>query len=294
MTTLSQHYAKKAKNGTGTTTKKTFMVPYEELYLVPGENIRPLDEAHARRMGELWKKGVEFPALEVVVTEKGVKVVHGQHRLVGAGYAREDGFNVARIECTDAPKDPLKQLAQQVGGNDGLAMTPLVRAEAYRRARVAGYEISEIAEEFHRSVTDVESHLALISLDADLTEMVKRGEISKTTAIALNREHGPKSGRVAKHRLNQVKAAGKKKLTTSAAMQQFSARKARRLVELLVDAEAIPHGDGMALSIVDGTWEEIERILAEYRAGISQDSGEVETFEDNLTQRVKEPAGDSV
>lgn len=33
MTTLSQLYKQKEKNGTGTTVKKTFMVPITELYL---------------------------------------------------------------------------------------------------------------------------------------------------------------------------------------------------------------------------------------------------------------------
>lgn len=33
MATLSQYYKHKDKNGTGTTVKKAFMVPYDELYL---------------------------------------------------------------------------------------------------------------------------------------------------------------------------------------------------------------------------------------------------------------------
>ncbi|MCU6316529.1 DNA-binding protein, partial [Proteus mirabilis] len=77
MTTLSQHYKHKDKNGTGITVKKTFMVPYEELYLEPGDNIRPPNEAHARKMCELWKSGADLPALSVQVTEKGVKIIDG-------------------------------------------------------------------------------------------------------------------------------------------------------------------------------------------------------------------------
>lgn len=60
MATLSQYYKHKDKNGTGTTVKKAFMVPYDELYLEPGDNIRPLNEEHARKMCELWKSGADL------------------------------------------------------------------------------------------------------------------------------------------------------------------------------------------------------------------------------------------
>ncbi|MFK8258303.1 hypothetical protein ACFL9S_11005 [Erwinia sp. AnSW2-5] len=73
----------------------------------------------------------------------------------------------------------------------------------------------------------------------------------------------------------KAKAAGKSKLTKSDAIPQFSARKARRLVELLVDAEFERNGDGDYLALAMDTSDEINRILAEYRAGIgTKDTGE--------------------
>jgi len=91
----------------------------------------------------------------------------------------------------------------------------------------------------------------------------------------LSREHGAKAGSVAAAGLAKAKAAGKSKLTKSAAIPQFSARKARRLVELLVDAEADVDGGFHQLILSPGTNEEINRILAEYRAGIgTKDAGE--------------------
>lgn len=235
MTTLSQLYKQKDKNGTGTTVKKTFMVPYEELYLEPGDNMRPLNEDWAQHMCELWKSGTDLPALDVQVTEKGVKIIDGQHRFIGAGYARAQGVSIPRIECKDFIGTELQRLALQAGRNNGLAITPIQRATQYNRAKNHGHTTQEIADAFHRSVADVENHLQLLSSGDVLLSMVEAGEVSASTAVALSREHGPKAETIAKEGLAKAKAAGKKKLTRSAALPQFSAAKARQFIQIVSD-----------------------------------------------------------
>ncbi|QNQ52592.1 DNA-binding protein [Serratia liquefaciens] len=275
MATLSQHYKQKDKNGTGTTVKKTYMVPFEELYLEEGDNIRPLNVEHAEKMRDLWIAGADLPALSVTVTEKGVRINDGQHRFAGAGLAREMGTDIPRIECKDFIGTELERLAHQAGSNDGLAVTPIQRARHYNRAKNHGHSIPEIAKAFHRSVADVESHLQLLSSGDVLISMVESGEVAATTAVALSREHGAKAETVAVEGLAKAKAAGKKKLTKSDAMPQFNAGKARRLVELLCDASLERTGETDYLSLSDGTADEVVRIIAEYRQGIkSDDSGE--------------------
>lgn len=262
MTTLSQHYKHKDKNGTGITVKKTFMVPYEELYLEPGDNIRPPNEAHARKMCELWKSGADLPALSVQVTEKGVKIIDGQHRYIGAGYAIADGVNIPRIECKDFIGTELERLAHQAGTSEGLAITPVQRATQYNRARNAGHTIQEIADAFHRSTSDVETHLQLLSSGDELIKLVEAGEIAATTAVALSREHGPKADSVATGLMSKAKAAGKKKLTRSAALPQFSAVKARKFIQAVAEA-------GLEL---DG---EAGLLMEEYQAFLSETRQEV-------------------
>ncbi|EMM7986214.1 DNA-binding protein [Morganella morganii] len=262
MATLSQYYKHKDKNGTGTTVKKAFMVPYDELYLEPGDNIRPLNEEHARKMCELWKSGADLPALSVQVTEKGVKIIDGQHRYIGAGYAIADGISIPRIECKDFIGTELERLAHQAGTSEGLAITPVQRAKQYNRARNAGYTIQEIADEFHRSTSDVETHLQLLSSGDELIKLVEAGEIAATTAVALSREHGPKADSVATGLMSKAKAAGKKKLTRSVALPQFSAVKARKFIQAVADA-------GLEL---DG---EAGLLMEEYQAFLSETGQEV-------------------
>lgn len=268
MATLSQHYKQKDKNGTGTTVKKTYMVPFEELYTVEGEQGRPLNMEHAEKMCELWIAGADLPALVVKVTEQGVKIIDGQHRFTGAGLARAKGVNIPRLECKDFLGSDLEELALQTGSSDSLQVTPIERASQYNKAKNRGYTVAEIAKAFHRSVADVESYLQLLSSGDVLIGMVESGEVAASTAVALSREHGAKAGSIATEGLAKAKAAGKKKLTRSDAIPLFSAVKARRLVELLVDAEFERNGDGDYLALAMDTSDEINRIIAEYRKGI--------------------------
>lgn len=218
MSTLSQYYKQKEQNGTGTTVKKTFMVPFEELYTVDGEQGRPLNKDHAEKMCELWMSGTDLPALLVEVTERGVKIIDGQHRHHGAYLAREKGHHIPRIECKDFIGTPLEKLAIQTGSSEGLQITPIERAINYNKAKNQGHSLQEIAKAFHRSVTDVENHLQLLSSGETLLVMVNSGEVSATTAMELSKKHGPAAGRIASEQFEKAKAAGKKKLTRSAAI----------------------------------------------------------------------------
>lgn len=233
MTTLSQYYKQKDNNGTGTTVKKTFNVPVTELYIVDGEQGRPLNMAHAEKMCELWMAGADLPALTVEVTERGIHVLDGQHRYMGAVMANERGHQIPRIECKDFVGTELQKLAMQTGSSEGLQMTPVERAVQYNKAKNKGYSLTEIAREFHRSITDVENHLQLLSSGETLINMVNSGEVSATTAVELSKKHGPAAGRIVGEQLEKAKAAGKKKLTRTAALAQFSAKQSRLLVELL-------------------------------------------------------------
>ncbi|MBP2197198.1 ParB/RepB/Spo0J family partition protein [Pantoea cypripedii] len=266
MSTLSLVYKGKEKNGTGITVKKTYMVPIDELYLEEGFNIRPLDMEHAEYMRDCWIAGADLPPLSVIVTEQGIKVLDGQHRFIGAKLAAEMGYPIPRIECKDFVGTPLQALAHQAKSSQGKPISAIERALGYVRAKNQGYSLTEIAKEFGRSITDVETHLQLLSSGQELISMVESGEVAPTTAVALSREHGASAGRIATQQLEKAKASGKKKLTRSAAMPQFSAAKARRLVELLCDARYMGVVDGEAVLYHDDKYTaEVISILNEYR-----------------------------
>lgn len=274
MSSLLSLYKAKDKNGTETTVKKTFLVPLSELYVEPGYNVREIDQEHVEEFRDAFIAGEFIPPLAVQVTEHGVKVIDGHHRYYGAKMATDSGHDIARLECKDFSGSEADRIAFMVTSSQGKALSPLERAAAYQRLLNQGWTNAEIAKKVKRSTADVDQHLHLLECGDSLIEMVKAGEVAPTTAVALSREHGPKAGAVAQEQMQKAKAAGKSKLTRSAAIPQFSAAKARRLVELLVDAELDRDGGFDNLILSHGTSEEIMHILAEYRSGIEGGASE--------------------
>ncbi|MEZ0582469.1 ParB/RepB/Spo0J family partition protein [Erwinia sp. STN24] len=274
MSSLSLLYKTKDKNGTETTVKKTFLVPLSELYVEPGYNVREIDQEHVTEFRDAFIAGEFVPPLAVQVTEQGVKVIDGHHRYYGAMMATDAGHEVARLECKDFVGTEADRIAFMVTSSQGKALAPLERAAAYQRLSNQGWEAAEIAKKVKRSVADVNYHLQLLECGDGLIAMVKSGEVAPTTAVALSQLHGAKAESVALAQMDKARAAGKKKLTKSDAMPQFSAKKARRLVELLVDALYVNEEVIELLVLASGTAEEIQRILAEYRSGIPTTGGE--------------------
>lgn len=237
MSSLSLHYKSKDKNGTGTTVKKTFLVPLSEIYVEPGFNVRKIDQVHVEEFRDAFVAGEFVPPLAVQVTEKGVKIIDGHHRYYGAKLATEAGHEVPRLECKDFVGSDADRIAFMVTSSQGKPLTALERAAAYQRMINQGWEAAEIARKVKRSVADVDHHLQLLTCGDGLIEMVRTGEVSPTTAVALSREHGPEASTIAAEQMTKAKAAGKKKLTRSAAIPKFSTTKALAFIQAIADTD---------------------------------------------------------
>lgn len=275
MTNLARIYDKKAKTETNITTRKTYLLGVDELYVESGYNIREIDQTHVEEFRDAFIAGEHVPPLAVQVTEQGIKIIDGHHRYHGALLAKEAGYDI-RLECKDFVGSEADRIAFMVTSSQGRALEPLERAAAYQRMSNQGMEPAEIAKKVKRSIADVEHHLQLLTSGDELIAMVKNREVAATTAVALVREHGVKAGSVARTQLEKAKATGKKKLTKADAMPQFSAARARRLVELLCDAQKGEAEEGKgeaeegkgALLIDLSHIEEVMAIITEYRSGI--------------------------
>lgn len=270
MSTLSLTYKEKDKNDTNITTRKTYLLGVDELYVEPGYNVREIDQQHVEEFRDAFIAGEHVPPLTVQVTEQGVKIIDGHHRYHGAKLAQEAGHEI-RLECKDFTGSEADRIAFMVTSSQGRALEPLERAAAYQRLKNQGWEPAEIAKKVKRSVADVDHHLALLTAGDGLIKMVKTGEVAATTAVAMVREHGAKAETVAKTQLAKAKAGGKKKLTRAAAIPQFSATRARRLVELLKDAVLLQDSpDFDYFKLPPGVAVEITSILQEYEQHSAQ------------------------
>lgn len=258
MTSLSIVHKNREESETDIVPRKTYFVGLKELYIEPGYNIRPIDPAHVEYLRDLMIDAEELPPLAVKVTDKGLKIVDGHHRYLAA---TEAGHEIARLECKDAKGTEADLTALQITSTQNKALSPIDRANGYLRMFNQGKTEAEIAKKVKRSVEDIRHHLQLLECGDELIGMVQAGEVAATTAVSMTREFGTKAGAVAEQKLAEAKASGKKKLTKSAAMPQFSAVKARRLVELLAAFEFTDDG----YTAPDEVYLEAMGILAEYR-----------------------------
>jgi len=263
MTNLAKIYDNKGRNDTNITTRKTYLLGVDELYVETGYNIREIDQAHVEEFRDAFIAGEHVPPLAVQVTEHGIKIIDGHHRYHGAKLAKEAGYEI-RLECKDFVGNEADRIAFMVTSSQGRALEPLERAAAYQRMINQGWEPAEIAKKVKRSVADVDHHLALLTVGDGLIEMVKTGEVAATTAVAMVREHGVQALKVARQQLDKVKASGKRKLTRAEAIPKFKLTKAVRLLDILVN-QKIDCIEGNNYILLDSEiCFEVMSILSEY------------------------------
>ncbi|WP_337264367.1 MULTISPECIES: ParB/RepB/Spo0J family partition protein [unclassified Serratia (in: enterobacteria)] len=265
MASLSQYYNSKESTGSDITTRKTFLVPLSEIYAEEGYNVRELNQPHVEEFRDAFIAGEYIPPLAVEVTEHGVKVIDGHHRYYGALAATEAGCEILRLECKDFVGTEADKIAFMVTSSQGLALTPLERAAAYQRLLNQGWTHSEIAKKVKRSESDIIQHIQLAECSGYIKSLVRAGSMNYAIAIGIHREHGVYADREAARLMKKAEDAGKKKVTKSMAQPQFSAKKARRMLELLFDAVPIVQGESDMLMLTKGVKDEVMQIISDYR-----------------------------
>lgn len=90
--------------------------------------------------------------------------------------------------------------------------------------------------------------------------MVKNGDMSYTTAIALQKEHGANAGAVAEELKEKAVAEGKKKVS---AAPKFNAKSGRMLAEIMCRADR--EGDTFVMTTEDANL--VSEIINDYLSG---------------------------
>ncbi|MBB1584227.1 DNA-binding protein [Serratia sp. OS31] len=266
MATLSQRYSARESIGSDIATRKTFLVPLDEIYIEEGFNVRELSQENIEGFRDAWMAENEYiPPLVVEVTERGVKVIDGHHRYSGALLAREAGHNLVRIECKDFAGSEADKIALMITSSQGKPLSPIERGAAYQRLVNQGWTNAEIAKKVKRSESDILQHLQLQECTPYVKSLVRTGSMNYALAISINREHGVYADKEAARLMKKAEDAGKTKVTKSIAQPQFSAKKARRMLELLFDAVPIVNGDSDMLMLSKGSKDEVMQIISDYR-----------------------------
>lgn len=225
----------------GAKIKKAINVPLELLDFDPSRNIRPLNEQHVINLAEEYRKnGPDACGTLRVVFDDDVPSamgIEGFHRYAAAVLA-----GVPYLPCLPFVGTPLQKIALMVKSSQGLPLTALQRADAYKSMRDTGASLQEIADEVLTSKTDVEDKLFLADAPKAVRQMVECGQVSATEAIKVLRKAGGDAEAILTEALKKAMEKGKKKATNASGT--FSAAKARKALELLSCAEY----DGAALA----------------------------------------------
>ncbi|CNI68499.1 DNA-binding protein [Yersinia frederiksenii] len=266
MASLYSEHNNRKQTGSGITTTKAYLVPYSELYIEDGYNIRDeIDNNQVEELAQAYKDSDYVPPLVVeVMPDNRKKIIDGHHRYLAAGLAIDRGLALLRLPCTDAPESEADKIVLMMKSSQGKNITALERAKGFVKLKKLGWTNEEIAQKFKRSISDIVLMFDLAECPDEIKVMVKDNTISYANAVELVRKHGVNAIEEAQSALNTAKEAGKKKITKSQLQPQYSAKKARRLVELLSSATPVTQDGHHYLMLVDGDNDEVLAIINDY------------------------------
>lgn len=268
MTTLSQKYANKDTRD-GIALNKTYLVPIEQLYIEPNFNVREVNQEHVEYWCNAWLSNASIPALDVTPTDNGVRVDDGQHRTLGALLANDRGAEITRIECRDFRGSEADLIAHMVNSSQGRPLEPLERANAYQRLKSFGWTNDEISKKIGRSVSDVQTHLALIDVPEQIKDRVKAGELSYASAVTVTREHGENAVNVINEAAEEAKKNGKDKITAKV-LKPKKTKLANdlnsiRALQIIKNADFQIIDNRIVITLIDDEMSELQDIVQEMR-----------------------------
>ena len=201
-----------------------WQVPYDDLYVIPGFNVREHDdeyEAHIENItASMVANGYDRtkPLSGYVVVIEGrnrVAITDGHTRYIAAGRARERGREIETLPLVTATRGTSTEdlIVGLVTSNSGRQLKPYEVGTVCKRLIQAGLDEAEIARRLSITQTYVNDLLYLHSLPKSTQDLVKKGQISATLAIETSRKHGPAAVKMLQEAVKQAVESGKKKAT---------------------------------------------------------------------------------
>lgn len=204
-----------------------------DLHFEPGFNLPGRTEEDDEDDESLYQhicNGGYIPPLEVRPRDDGgVWVVEGHRRTKQIGRAIAAGMfppdpkdGKFWVKVVQFPgNDIIKRTARLLTSNTSKDVTDLQEAEVYRRLRAFDLSTTEIARECNVRRPRVDLLLSFIDADRDVQNAVNAGDISRTLAVAITKDHGEYAGAIIAAEVTKARAAGKKRVT-AATMRPWS------------------------------------------------------------------------
>lgn len=205
----------------GAVSADLWQVPYEDLYIQPGLNIREYDEDYASLLGvSIFNNGYyrDKPLAGYVACIDGrnrIVVTDGHHRHGGIGIAIKMGAELSKIPVVIKPSGTSMEdlTISMVTTSSNKPLTPYEIGTGCKRLQGFGWNEKKIAARLNFTTTYVTDLLFLHGCPSAVRKLVQDGKVSAGVAIAAVREHGDKALGVLTGAVETAEAKGKKKAT---------------------------------------------------------------------------------
>lgn len=198
----------------------SYRVPYASLVVEKGFNVRNLKsaeaKAHIQSIFETIKNGGDVPPLEVRTdSEDQVIIVDGHCRHAAYGLAIQAGLPIEYIPVLAFKGNDEDRVAKMITSSQGMALTPLETAHAYKRLEKFNWDDAQIAARVGKSAEQVKLLLILANANKDVQQYVESGWVSAYAAIDLLKKHGEKTGAFIAAQQAAAQLKGKTKITNA-------------------------------------------------------------------------------
>lgn len=156
------------------------LIQFEEGFNLRGEGEEK--DLHVDRLYAAWKAGAQIPAIDVMVRD-GIIYARTGHCRTEAAIRLKKEIPDLTIECRQFRGNDADAVLHMIGSDTGSKpLTPLEQGIGFLRLIKFGLTPAKIAERLGVSRVTVDNNIALAEAPAEVHEMVKRGEVSSTTA----------------------------------------------------------------------------------------------------------------
>lgn len=210
---------------TGAKSADLWMVPYDELRIADGFNVRVHSKEYAEHIdwlaGQMVERGYDKTkpmAGYVVKEDDGKNVVYvtdGHSRHAAVAKARERGAEINLIPIIVHPPGTSADdlTVALVTANSGRPLSPFEVATVCKRLQGYGYDDKTIAGKLGYTTAYVKNLFELLAAPKAVRDMVTDGKVSATLAVQTVRKNGKEAANVLKEGLVAAEAKGKKKVT---------------------------------------------------------------------------------
>jgi ParB family chromosome partitioning protein len=222
------------------------MIDPTKLKVKPGYNVRDLSTPDAKSKlavlaASIAQGWAPNSALTVRLEGDDIYIVAGHRRHAATLLAQKNGAEIKAVPCIAEPKGTTEaeRAVDLIISNSGEPLAPLEVATVIKRLIGFGWSHEDIASKLGwESVQTIDNHLVLLSSPQEVQDMVRNGEVSASTAVAVTRKHGQNGAVIALSKAKEeAKKLGKIKVTMShvkSAGGEFKASPAN--FKILIDA----------------------------------------------------------